>query len=146
MEKYRKALKNYTTSKPADNTVKGIQSLLLTFGAKAILFEYEDGGLISGIQFKIEINRNDHGVKVPISWHNTAEVLKRQGFYRDDYHAYRVALANVECWLDAQLALLSTEMVEFPQIFLPYMTNHQGRTLYEVAKGKDFLMLEDGVV
>lgn len=35
-------------------------------------------------------------------------------------------------WLEAQLAILATEMVTFDQVMLPYMRALDGRTMWEL--------------
>ena len=139
-DKYRKALKNYTTSIAVSKTLTEIQQILLDFGAKGIGFEYTDNGRIKGIFFKIELNDNDRLVNVPSRVENVIKVLKEQKYYRDDDHAYRVAMRNIKDWLDAQMAMLATKMVEFPEIFLPYMVSPSGKTLYEVVKTNNYLL------
>lgn len=142
-EKYRKALKNYTTKVPVSRTVSEIQKILLQFGASGIGYEYGADSRISSIFFKIEDDSGIRGIKVPSLWEKCKEVLIQQKQYRDDDHAYRVAMRNVKDWLDAQLALLATDMVEFRQIFLPYMTNIKGETLYEHLEKTNYKLLND---
>ena len=140
--KYRKALKNYSTGRGADSIINKIQSLLVDFGAKGIGFEYDDQGRISGLFFKMIINDNDQMIKVPCNWQKTKLVLQRQRYFKDDYHAYRVALANVEDWLDAQMAYIATEFVKPEEIFLPYFMNSKGQTLFEHFENNKFLLPE----
>lgn len=143
-EKYRKAIKNYTSSIPVSRIVSSIQKILLQFGATGIGFEYDNNGQIKGIMFKIEDkDGNSRAVKVPSQWEKCKEVLIQQGYYKSDEQAYRTALANVRDWLDSQLALLQTDMVEFKQIFLPYMTNMEGKTVYEYLEETKYKMLEN---
>ena len=142
-DKYRKAIKNYSSKASITNIVSAIQKILLQFGATGIGFEYDNNGKIKGIMFKIEdIDGNSRTVRVPSQWEKCREILTQQGYYRDDDQAYRVALANVKDWLDSQLAMLETDMVEFKQIFLPYMTNTQGQTVYEYLEQTKYKLLE----
>ncbi len=131
MNKYRKAIKNYSTKARIDLMITDIQSILLGFGATGIGFEYDGEGKISSIGFKVEINDITQTVTVPFLWKETAQVLEKQGFYKNEDHAYRVSIANVRDWLDAQLALESTKMVKFEQVFLPYIVTNNGQTVFE---------------
>ena len=144
MAQYRKALKNYTTSAPLPNMINKIQGILLDFGALGIGFGYEpDGsGKLSSIIFSIDVGSGQLGVKVPFQWRKVKQVLDEQGYYKNDDQAYRVAVANVKDWLDAQMAFYATNMVEFPQIFLPYINTPSGKTYYEIASENGF-QLED---
>lgn len=155
MNKYRKALKNYTSEAKPESTLKNIENILLDFGATGIIWEYDAERKVSAILFKIMIENETRVVNVPLFTGKTKGVLERQKViptrkpYERGYEnkmkadwdlAYRVTLANIRDWLDAQLAIYSTEMFEFPQIFLPYMVGQSGRTLYEVVKENKFLI------
>jgi hypothetical protein len=54
--------------------------------------------------------------------------------YVDMAQARRVAWRITKDWLDAQLALIETEMVPLEQVMLPYMTTDSGQTVFEVLK------------
>jgi len=54
--------------------------------------------------------------------------------------ARRTAWANIRDWLDAQMALIETEQVKLEEIFLPYMTDRSGKTLFEYMQENDFKM------
>jgi hypothetical protein len=48
--------------------------------------------------------------------------------------AERVAWRIVKDWVDAQMAILESEMVQMDEIFLPYMLNQNNMTLYQAYK------------
>jgi hypothetical protein len=54
--------------------------------------------------------------------------------------AYRVAWANIKDWVEAQMALYETEMVDMPQIFLPFAVDSKGETLYDRVGRGEFLL------
>ena len=56
--------------------------------------------------------------------------------------ANRVAWRIIKDWIDAQMAVLETEMVEMEEIFLPYVLNKQGQTLYEAFKENQLMLGE----
>jgi len=61
----------------------------------------------------------------------------------DEEYVYRVAWRNIRDWVMAQLALYETEIVDMPQVFLPFATDQKGQTLYEkMVEGK--FLLGDG--
>ena len=72
--------------------------------------------------------------QLPCQWRKFQEVLKQQDFRRwdEDEYCYKVAWANIKDWVEAQMALYETEMVTMPQVFLPFATTKDGRTLSEV--------------
>jgi hypothetical protein len=58
--------------------------------------------------------------------------------------ASRVAWRIIKDWVDAQLAIIETEMVTLEQVFLPYMQVKDNKTLYEVMIEKRFLLPYEG--
>ncbi len=140
------ALKNYTTKVPASRSIEEIQSALVQHGATGVLYEYEKGtGRILALKFKLSIKDNDVGFSLPVEWRRFQEVLKRQRISRwdDEEYVYRVAWRNIRDWVLAQLALYETQIVELPQVFLPFATGKDGKTLYKKIDSGGF-MLGDG--
>jgi hypothetical protein len=136
-------IKNYASTMPADKSIARIQDALVSHGAEGLLFEYEPGtGRIKALKFLMGIHGNTVGFSLPVDWKLFQAVLKKQGVRRwdDEEYCYRVAWANLRDWVDSQMALLETRMVEMPQIFLPFALGKDGQTLYEkVSEGKFFL-------
>ena len=60
--------------------------------------------------------------------------------YDEEEYVYRVAWRNIRDWVMAQLALYETEIVEMPQVFLPFATDAKGQTLYEKMVDGKFLL------
>lgn len=115
-----------------------IQQKLVTAGAKAIMTEYGEDGAPSGFSFLIETPYGDRGFQLPVHAERVHAVLLRQssknGRVRTEKaHAERVAWRIIKDWLEAQLALIETEMVTLDQVMLPYMTTSDGGSLYELV-------------
>jgi len=68
-------------------------------------------------------------------------VLHRQKVKCDREQAERVAWRIVKDWVEAQMAILESEMVQMDEIFLPYMVNNNGQTFFEAYRNNQ-LMLE----
>lgn len=139
-------LKNYTTKVPADRSIGEIQAALVKRGAIGVLYEYEkDTGRIAALKFKLDMKGKTMGFALPVNWRKFQQVLKNQEVSRsdDEGYVYRVAWRNIRDWVLAQMALYETEMVEMPQIFLPFAMGKNGKTFYEqVAKNEQFLLEE----
>jgi hypothetical protein len=60
--------------------------------------------------------------------------------WRNPDQAYRTAWKNIHDWVDAQMALLETEMVRLEEVFLPYMTDSTGRSVFERMESQAFLL------
>lgn len=153
MNKYRQALKNYTTTVAPEKILKDIENIILDFGGTGIIWDYDSERKISGLMFKIEVDGATRLVNVPLLVGKTKGVLEKQKVIpkRDTWSryyeqqtakdwdlAYRVTLANIRDWLDAQLAIYATEMFEIPQIFLPYLADQNGVSLYDKLKSNNY--------
>jgi hypothetical protein len=54
------------------------------------------------------------------------------------------AWRNIRDWVMAQLALYETEIVDLPQVFLPFATHGEGKTLYEHGQAHPQFLLGPG--
>jgi hypothetical protein len=127
-------IKNYTTKVPANRSITEIQDALVNQGATGMLYKYEQGaGRIEALQFLMRIKNQDVAFSLPVHWRRFQRVLELQQVRRWDEEAYvsRVAWRNICDWVMAQLALYKTEIVDMPQVFLPFATDGKGQTLYE---------------
>lgn len=137
-------LLNYTTSVPANKSIGQIQVNLVKHGAKAIMLEYE-GARVSALAFQVKGPTGPLSIKLPVDTLAILNVMTEDGlqprFLTED-HAYRVAWRILKDWVEAQMALLETEMVRMEQIFLPYIMNRDGKTLYEIMANLNFQLPE----
>ncbi len=139
------ALKNYTTTISVEKTINEIQKILSTHKAKAILTEYDDFGQVSVLSFKIETIHGEIGIKLPARQDNVLKILqiqkkKNTKIKATKDQAERTAWRNIKDWIDAQMALVDTEMVEIDEVFLPYILNKNGSTLYESFVNNQLLL------
>ena len=110
-----------------------------------MLYKYEQGtGRIEALQFLLRIKNQDVAFSLPVHWRKFQRVLELPQVRRwEEEDVYRVAWRNIHDWVMAQLALYETEIVEMPQVFLPFATDAKGQTLYEkIVEGK--FLLGDG--
>ncbi len=128
-------LLNYTTKISTDRTVGEIQKMLAKAGAKAILSEYDNEGEVSAVSFKMLVNGNEVCFQLPIAPEKVLTVLRGQRGvetrYKTPEQAKRVAWRIIKDWVEAQLAIIETQMVKPEQVFLPYAITQSGETLYE---------------
>ena len=140
------AIKNYTTTISVNKTIGEIQGILSKHGATAIMTEYNNGN-VTGLSFKIMTLRGELGIRLPSNTDRVLQVLKNQrknnNQVKDTFEqANKVAWRIIKDWVDAQMAILETEMVEMEQIFLPYVLNNKGKTLYQEFKENQLLLGE----
>jgi len=113
-------------------------------GAIGIQQGFEDGRVVS-LAFLLEIKGKQVQFKLPLGWKKVQQVLKNEKADKasNDDHAYRVSWAIMRDWIAAQMAILATETVSMPQLFLPYAMAGNGKTLYEAVVDGG-LLLGDG--
>lgn len=122
---------NYTTKVDVFATLGEIQGQLVKHGAKKIMQDFDDDGHISALSFLIDTPNGPRGVKLPANVDAVLAVLTKQKVKCDRDQAERVAWRIVKDWVAAQMAILESEMVQMDEIFLPYMLNDKGQTLFQ---------------
>ena len=137
-------IKNYTTRVPANQSIQEIQDALVKHGAVGFALQYDKdkSGRIGSCHFGLEIKGQTVGFALPVQWRKFQEVLKRQRVRRsaaEDY-VYRVSWRCIRDWVLAQLALYETDIVELPQVFLPFAVSKNGSTLYEQVQNSQLLL------
>ena len=124
------AIKNYTTKVDVYTSIGEIQGALARHGATKIMIDYDNG--------------KPRGFRLPAAVDGTLRVFAAQKIKADREQAEMTAWRNVRDWVLAQMALIESCDVPMQQIFLPYMADDRGRTVYELyAAGQ--LALGDGV-
>lgn len=136
-------LLNYTTKVDVYTTLGAIQGQLVKHGAKKIMQDYDDQGHITALSFLVDTPGGLRGIRLPANVEAVYKVLIRQKVKCDREQAERVAWRIVKDWVEAQMAILESEMVQMDEIFLPYMVNNSGQTLFQAYRNNQ-LMLEGG--
>ena len=138
------ALLNYTTKIAAHRTASEIQTILAKHGATGILLDYKDGQVVA-IAFKADTPYGPVGIRLPVDVEATLRVLRREAsrgkiarHYAREDQARRVAWRIIKDWVEAQMALLQTEMVRLEEIFLPYILTESGRTVFQLMVDSKF--------
>ncbi len=134
------ALKNAYSKINIQQLFNNMQKILAQHKAQQIVFEYNDMGQIIGLTFVIKVNERFLPIKLPARIKEVGRVLKAQGFEYDDEQIYRVAWRNINDWIEAQMAMLDSQMVKMEEIFLPYITDKSGITYFEKLERKQFLL------
>lgn len=147
-------LLNYTTKIDADKTAQEIAKCLSLHGAKAVLTDYEDG-IVSAISFKISLEGRDISFRLPCDWRPVYAVLaKGKKFMYGDrgehqkselrLQAVRTAWRIVKDWVEAQMALVETQMASTTEVFLPYAIGKDGKTMFQKVVENPQFLLGDG--
>lgn len=125
------AIKNYTSAVDVYTSLGEIQGALAKAGASKIMVDYT-GGTPAAVTFAIQTNQGMRGFSLPASVEGTLRVFQRQKVKADRAQAERTAWRNIRDWVMAQMALIESCDTPLDQVFLPYMCDQQGHTLYEV--------------
>lgn len=133
-------LLNYTTKVDIFTTLGQIQGMLVKHGAKKILQEYDDNGQVEAVSFMVNTPVGIQAVRLPASVDAVQRVLAKQKVKCDRAQAERVAWRIVKDWVEAQMAILESEMVTMDEIFLPYMVDKSGNTLYQLFANNVLLL------
>lgn len=117
-----------------------LQKTLVKHGAKKLMFDYNNEGKVISLTFAIEFEGQMLPISLPANAEKVHQVLVEQGFKNDKEQAYRVAWRNVNDWVEAQLALIETEQVTMPQVFLPYVMVNASETYFDKFKQNQLLL------
>ena len=142
-------LLNYTMKVPAEKTASEIMSLLAKKGAVQVMTEFgPTGGQPVGLKWRVESVHGPLGFALPINVDAVYNVLTAQQVLATNpasrrHQAERTAWRIVKEWVEAQMALIETEMVDMEEVFLPYMLTGN-RTVYAVLSEGNFRALQSG--
>lgn len=131
-------LLNYTTNIKSEKTISEIQRMLGKAGASTIAVRY-NRGTAAGLAFAIPTDLGERHFTLPVNVERVKKVLINDSVphrYRTDEQAERVAWRIMKDWLEAQLALISAEMVSLDQVMLPFMQGEGGQTIYELYRSR----------
>lgn len=131
-----------TTEVPHEKTAGEIISLLVQSGARQIGMDYDQGKL-TGLKFVLEVRPGfPRPFALPARVEPVFKILNGRRKYtydrtsnatKDRLQAERVAWRQLLRWVQAQVAMIQTGMVEPAEVFLPYAMADDGRTFWELA-------------
>lgn len=136
-------LKNYTTGVSSIKSIGQIQGNLVAHGASAIMINYGVDKEPESLSFIIPTLQGEISFRLPANIVSVQKVLQEQRVRKvvEKDQASRVAWRIIKDWVDAQIAIVETEMVTLEQAFLSYMLVQGGRqTLYESMVESHFLL------
>lgn len=140
-----------TTKIEATKTVAQIQELLGCYGCSGVMTLYENNE-VKAVCFQIIFLDKNLAFKLPCRWEAIYKnFVDRRACGKDrpvhkeledTQQAKRVAWRQILRWVEAQLALVETDMVKIQEVFLPYtQIDIKGTTLYQQIEDKGFKML-----
>lgn len=137
------AIKNYTSSVSAFSSLAEIQAALAGHGARQIMVDYDDKGRPGGVTFSIDTPAGRQGFVLAANIDGVLRVFRQQKLKEDRDQAERTAWRNLRDWVLAQMAIVEAGMADVDEVFLPYLSDGRGNTLYRVYQSGR-LRLEGG--
>jgi len=146
------ALKNYTSTVPANLSISLIEAKLAANGATKILKEYSEDGKVESIAFTKQINGLEIPFKLPARIEKCQTILKSfvkkpraDTLKRIEQQAQRTAWKIIYDWVDVQMSLIELAQAEFMQVFLPYVYDYsKEQTYFEKLKARGYQKLLQG--
>lgn len=135
-----------STEIPAEKTANEIKSVLIASGATAIYEKYENKEIV-GLSFQLQLGPQLVPFSLPVRIEPVEKLLlsrysrdwvnnRHYGDERKEkirLQAKRVAWRQLLRWVQAQLAMIDTGMVQSAEVFMPYIEVAPGRTAFQVA-------------
>lgn len=137
------AIKNYTSSVSVFSSLAEIQAALAGHGARQIMVDYDDKGRPVGVTFSIDTPVGRRGFVLTANIDGVLRVFRQQKLKEDRDQAERTGWRNLRDWVLAQMAIVEAGMADVDEVFLPYLSDERGNTLYRVYQSGR-LRLENG--
>lgn len=134
------ALLNYTTTITADTSLSEIQKILVKHGCRKITVDYDDQSNPCNLTFYSIFNNAMVYYSLPCRFDAIHQVLQKNNssssrpWMKTKEQAIKVGWRILKDWIEAQMALVETEMVEVSEVFMPYMITRGGDRLYGYIK------------
>ncbi|MEA4965399.1 MAG: hypothetical protein VB055_06220 [Oscillospiraceae bacterium] len=139
------AIKNYTTKVDVYTSIGEIQGALARHGATKIMIDYEAGEPVV-LAFALPGQNGLRGFRLPAAVDGTLRVFARQKIKADRAQAAMTSWRNVRDWVMAQMAMVESCDVQIDQVFLPYLADGQGRTLYQIYQTGQLALREGDAI
>lgn len=104
------------------------------------MIDYDENGNPVGVTFGINTPQGSLGFLLPANIEGVLRVFAKQKIKTDRAQAERTAWRNIRDWVLAQMAFVEAGNVEVDEVFLPYLTDGKGRTLYQVYQSGQLLL------
>ncbi len=138
------AILNYTTKIKPEKTASEIQEKLAKAGAQAILTEYDEG-LMCAMSFRIMSQHGMLSFRLPINIQGVLNAIQHDNKipkkFKTKEQATRIAWRILKDWIEAQLAIVEAQMANIKEVFLPYVQNQTGQTLFETLESNGYRQL-----
>lgn len=135
---------NYTTQIDVYKSIGEIQKILGDHGVFKQSIIYDSGKTPSGLTFTILFQGEEIDFSLPckidwVLWRLKNSRIPSKLQTKDQ--AYRVAWRIIKDWVEAQMALIESELADLEEVFFPYMVSNNGaQTMFESFRDRNFLL------
>lgn len=121
-----------------------IQKCLVKHGATKIVADYE-GGIPISITFCIYMDNKLVGFSLPANYNGVLRAMQSDKNVPKRLltkeQALKVSWRIVKDWIEAQMAIIDSQLADMAEVFLPYAITQGGNTLYKELKDSNNLLL-----
>lgn len=135
----------FTTKVDVFKTLSEIQKILVSHGCQKIVFDNKNG-LPVALTFSIEWQGSLVAFCLPCNFEGILKAMKKDKVQKSlctEEQAIRVGWRILKSWVEAQLAIVESEMVMLPEVFLPYAVTKNGDTLFKHIQSNNSLLLSN---
>lgn len=125
---------NYTTTVAPEKTAAECVLALGRFGASQVTLFFNPARLPVGITFILDAGHGARGYKLGVDLIRTLDALRAAQIPRSHANpaqAQRTAWKTLQAWLEANLTLIETSLMDAEQVLLPYEVDTDGRSRWE---------------
>lgn len=134
------AIKNYTSKVDVYTSLGEIQGALAKAGACKLMIDYSKEGKPSGVMFALDTKQGMQLFTLPAQVEGVMAVFAKQKVKVDREQAERTAWRNIRDWVLAQMAFVEAGNVQMDEVFLPYLTNREGQTVYQLYQNNQLCL------
>lgn len=132
------AIRNYSTRVPVTNTLGKVTTALAKRGVQQISTTFGDDGTPAGLTFALHTDFGVRNFSLPVKIDGVLAHLKQDHSLtpsqKTPARAKMIAWRNAQDWLETQFALIDAGMAELDEVFMPWMIDITGNTMYQLYR------------
>lgn len=104
------------------------------------MIDYNSHGKPSGVMFALDTPQGMQLFTLPAQTDGVLAVFAKQKVKANREQAERTAWRNIRDWVLAQMAFIEAGNVQIDEVFLPYLTNREGKTIYQLYQSNQLCL------
>ncbi len=135
---------NYTTKIDSYKTISEIQQSLAGHKAQKIIIDNDSDGNPVGLTFCILWKENMQAFTLPCNFNGVLKAMynnkKVPRAQCTKEQALRVGWRILKDWVEAQMAIIESELASMQEVFLPYAITKSGETVFKHLENNQKLL------